>query len=143
MKIVSLLSGLVLALTATGCLVADEAPTEAGSQEAGSVKAVTAEEAKALLASKDAPTVIDIRTAEEFKEGHIEGAKQIDFKGNNFQEELAKLDRSKAYLFHCRSGGRSSQSLSIWKELGFKKLYHLDTGILGWEKAEGKTVKGE
>lgn len=107
------------------------------------VKAVSGEEAQALLEKKDAPIVIDLRTEEEFKEGHIEGAKRIDFKSPEFKKKIAELDRSKAYLFHCRSGGRSNQTLSLWKELGFEKLYHLDSGIIGWEKTGGKTVKGE
>lgn len=79
--------------------------------------------------------VIDVRTPGEFSEGHLKGAKNIDFRGDGFKAGIAKLDRDKAYLVHCRSGGRSSSSLAVFKELGFKHIYHLDGGMLGWEKA--------
>lgn len=107
------------------------------------VKDISGEEAVALLSAENRPTVIDIRTPEEFAEGHIEGAQLIDYKANDFEEKVAKLDRDKAYLFHCKSGGRSKQSLGTWEELGFQKLYHLDSGFLGWEKAGGEVKTGE
>ncbi|MFP6881875.1 MAG: rhodanese-like domain-containing protein [Roseibacillus sp.] len=49
---------------------------------------------------------------------------------------MGKLDRNKAYLVHCRSGGRSTNSLGVWKKLGFKRVYHLDGGFLAWQKAK-------
>ena len=95
---------------------------------------VTEERARELLAGEQPPVVIDIRTLKEFKKGHIEGAQMIDYKAANFRKELAKLDRNQTYLFYCRSGVRSRRSFAIWKELGFRKIYHLDSGILGWQK---------
>ncbi|MGJ8724497.1 MAG: rhodanese-like domain-containing protein [Roseibacillus sp.] len=145
MKIITIFTVGILTFTLSACLKESSSVQSAEKVEAEkeSVTVVTAEEAKKLLATEEAPQVIDVRTAEEFKEGHIEGAKQIDFKGENFREELAKLDPKKSYLFHCRSGSRSTKTLPVWKELGFEKLYHLDTGIQGWEKAKGETVQGE
>jgi phage shock protein E len=81
-------------------------------------------------------SVIDVRTPEEFAEGHIEGAVNVDFKNANFKEELGKLDRDKEYLIHCRSGGRSTAAKPVFEELGFKAIYHLDGGFIGWEEAE-------
>ena len=72
----------------------------------------------------------------EFKAGHIQGAKNIDFKSADFKKNLAILDRDKAYAIHCKSGGRSTKSLSFWKDLGFIKIYHLDSGFDGWKKAK-------
>ena len=106
------------------------------------VTVVTVEEAKKLLAQKDAPTVIDIRSAKEFKEGHLAGAKRIDYRSRRFRKDLAKLDPNQAYLMYCWSGWRSTRSLPIFKELGFRKIYHLDCGMQGWEKEKGETVKG-
>jgi rhodanese-related sulfurtransferase len=103
------------------------------------IQDVTAEEAEALLSIDSAPQVIDLRTPEEFATGHIPGAVMIDFKSPDFKTELAKLDTSKEYLFHCKSGGRSTQSLDAWKELGFGKLYHLNKGILSWTEANNPT----
>ena len=119
-------------------------PTEA-TQVAHSttIENVSVEQAQALLSGEKPPIVIDLRTPKEFKQGHLEGAIMIDFKSANFREELAKLDRKQAYLFHCKSGARGGKSCAIWKELGFQQLYHLESGILGWKKSGGETVTGQ
>ena len=117
---------------------------EPDKKNTGGILHVTAREAAQLLSNKDEkkrPVIIDIRTSDEFREGHLEGARQIDFLEDDFAARVRKLDRSRAYLIHCRSGGRSSQSLALWNKLGFKKIYHLDGGILAWEKASHPVVK--
>jgi rhodanese-related sulfurtransferase len=96
--------------------------------------------AAATLLKENANTVVlDIRTPEEFREGHIEGSININFKGDDFDAGIAKLDKSVPYVIHCASGGRSGQSLPKFESLGFKKIYHLDAGFLGWS-AEGLPV---
>ena len=97
---------LFIALLATaGLLPADEkAP-----KESTSIVHLDAPGAAKLLATKDAkkrPLVIDIRTPEEYKEGHIKGARLIDYLADDFSSKLSKFDREQAYLIHCRSGGR-------------------------------------
>jgi rhodanese-related sulfurtransferase len=103
-----------------------------------------AEKAGKLLAEDDEarkPVILDVRTPDEFAEGHLEGAKNIDFNAKDFAERLGKLDKEKPYLVHCRSGGRSGRSLATFEKLGFKKIYHLDGGILAWEDAGLPVVK--
>ncbi|MGE9266964.1 MAG: rhodanese-like domain-containing protein [Verrucomicrobiales bacterium] len=78
-------------------------------------------------------TILDLRTPEEFKEGHLKGARNIDFLGDDFEKELAKLDRKKTYLVHCQSGGRSSMALETFQKLGFQHLIHLDGGYAEWD----------
>jgi len=110
----------------------------------GPIVHVDAAGAAKLLAEKDPakrPTVIDIRTTEEFDGGHLADARQIDYLSDDFEAKISKLDRARPYLVHCRSGGRSGRSLDVWKRLGFKKIYHLDGGILAWEKAKQPVVK--
>ena len=98
---------------------------------------------KALETMRARPdlVVIDVRTPGEFAAGHIDGAINIDFKNANFSTEIAKLDGSQDYLIHCRSGGRSTRSLTAFKNEGFSHIIHMDGGILGWNKAELPTVK--
>lgn len=79
--------------------------------------------------------VVDIRTPGEFAKGHIKKAININMNDNDFSKQLAKLDREKTYLMHCRSGGRSTASLPVWNRLGFKNVLHLSSGTLGWVKA--------
>lgn len=108
-------------------------------------KNVDAAAAKALVdkagGDKAKLTVLDVRTDEEFAAGHIAGAVQIDYLGDEFAKKLAKLDRDQAYLVHCRSGGRSKGALDAMKKLGFKVVHHLDGGMQAWVAAGGEVVK--
>lgn len=70
--------------------------------------------------------ILDVRTDPEVAEGMIEGAIQIDYRGDNFRDEVAKLDTTKTYVVYCRSGGRSAAASEIMtQELGFKKVNNL------------------
>lgn len=91
--------------------------------------------AAAKLIAEGKIVIIDVRTAEEFKEGHLHGAKNIDFMSEDFASQLAKLDRNKPTLVHCQGGGRSTRALPAFAKLGFTEVIHLDGGIAGWEKA--------
>ena len=115
--------------------------TEAGAAETASPKApddgvqhVDAKQAQTLVSDKKV-VVLDIRTPGEFKKGRIAGAKNIDFQAPDFEERIEGLDKSKSYLVHCASGGRSTRSLPLFKKHEFKSVYHLDGGIKSWEKA--------
>lgn len=83
--------------------------------------------------------IIDIRTPEEFDEGHIEDAVNIDFYSETFKKDLDKLDKGKTYFIYCRSGNRSGRAMPVMKELGFKEVYNLSVGIKEW-LAEGLPV---
>lgn len=77
--------------------------------------------------------IIDVRTDDEFSTGYISGAVNIDFyMGNEFISEIDKLDKSKSYFIYCKSGARSGQTCELMKQKGFKKVYNLEGGILGW-----------
>lgn len=114
--------------------------TPASPVAAAPVKHVEAAEAAKEIdaAAKDpakAITVLDVRTPEEFAEGHLKGAKNLDSNESDFHKQLAGLDRSKTYLVHCAAGGRSTRSLKVLEKLGFKSVVHLDGGYNGWKKA--------
>src|SRR5882762_1354408 len=96
------------------------------------VKHVDARGAQELLSQTNL-VILDIRTPEEFKSFHIAGATNIDFHGSNFEQRINALDKSKAYLVHCASGGRSTRSLEIFQKHDFQSIYHLDGGINEWK----------
>ena len=79
--------------------------------------------------------VLDVRTSEEFEEGHIAGAKNIDFIGQDFGAQAAKLDPTATYLVHCQVGGRSTRALASLKRAGITQLIHMDGGFGDWLKA--------
>jgi phage shock protein E len=84
--------------------------------------------------------VLDVRTKEEYRAGHIPGSVLIDFTSEDFEQQVAKLDKDKTYLVHCASGGRSARACKVMERAGFQKLYNLEGGMGAWEKA-GKPVE--
>jgi rhodanese-related sulfurtransferase len=86
--------------------------------------------------------VLDVRTAEEFADGHMQGAINLDIRGGKFAETLAGLDKTKTYLVHCAVGGRSAKACGQMDGLKFEKVLNLSGGITAWEAAGHKSVKG-
>lgn len=82
--------------------------------------------------------IIDVRTPAEFKEGFIEGAKNINLKDDNFAKEITYLDKDKPVYIYCRSGYRSGIAAKKMIDLGFKEVYDLQGGILNWEQSNNK-----
>ncbi len=78
--------------------------------------------------------ILDVRTPEEFNSGKIENSENINFYSPDFKEQLSKLDKNKVYLVYCRSGSRSAKAVKIMEELGFKKVYNVEGGIISWKK---------
>lgn len=82
---------------------------------------------------------LDVRTPGEFAEGYIADAINIDFQGDNFASEIAKLDKDLTYAVYCRSGNRSGQAVKIMHDAGFHNLYNLEGGVIDWAN-EGMTL---
>ncbi|HYG51448.1 MAG TPA: rhodanese-like domain-containing protein, partial [Flavobacteriales bacterium] len=79
--------------------------------------------------------VVDVRTPEEYLEGHLENALNIDWNGNAFHEHISKLDRDKPVFVYCRSGRRSGEAAEHMRKNGFKEVYELGGGIVKWVEA--------
>jgi rhodanese-related sulfurtransferase len=84
--------------------------------------------------------LIDVRTPQEYTQGHIEGALNIDFYGDNFESEVKAIDQSKTILVYCKSGNRSGKAVSIIAKSNFKNIYDLSGGITNW-MASGKPIQ--
>ena len=78
-------------------------------------------------------TIIDVRTPEEFEEGHIEGAQNINVKSEAFVAEIENLPKSDTLLIYCRTGKRSIYAAQVMVSFGFQKIYDLDGGFLNWK----------
>lgn len=76
--------------------------------------------------------ILDVRTKQEHQSGHIASSINIDVLEKNFQAKVQKLDKNKPLLVYCRSGGRSVKAALILCDLGFKKVYNLSNGYMGW-----------
>ena len=78
-------------------------------------------------------TIIDVRTPEEYEEGHIEGAQNINIKSEAFVTEIENLSKSDTLLIYCRSGRRSLYAAQVMVSIGFRRIYDLEGGFLNWE----------
>ncbi len=88
------------------------------------------------LVKENKVTLVDVRTAKEFAEGHIAGAINIDWKNRHFAENAIKnITNEKPVAIYCRSGNRATKAMYVLGALGFNEVYNLDKGIKSWKKA--------
>jgi rhodanese-related sulfurtransferase len=85
--------------------------------------------------------LIDVRTPQEFAEGHLDGAVMIDYFDAEFMNKMSKLDKSKDLYIYCRSGNRSGKASRKLESMGFPKVFDLKGGILNWNRNNMKVVK--
>jgi rhodanese-related sulfurtransferase len=78
---------------------------------------------------------LDVRTPGEFAEGHLEGARLIDFQSGNFENEIATLDKNATYAVYCRSGNRSGQAVKVMQDAGFMNVFNMNGGVIDWANA--------
>ena len=95
---------------------------------------IDSKEAYGLIKADSNIAVLDVRTAKEFADGHVAGAVNIDVNQADFAQKIDQLDRSKTYIVYCRSGRRSSKAVGIMAAKGFKNLYNVSDGFVGWNK---------
>ena len=82
--------------------------------------------------------LVDVRTAEEFADGHIPGAVNIDVKRDDFDElAAAGLDSGRPVAVYCRSGARSKVAAKRLAGKGFT-VYELDNGFMNWDGPKEK-----
>lgn len=80
--------------------------------------------------------VLDIRTPGEFRDGHLPGARNLDFFAPGFRQELERLAREdRPILLYCRSGNRSGQAMALLRQWGRDDVLHLADGFRAWRAA--------
>ena len=78
--------------------------------------------------------IIDVRTQDEFNDGHIENSLNFNiYDAVKFTEEISKLDKKASVHVYCKSGVRSLQACEIIKGMGFSKVFNLIGGITEWK----------
>lgn len=85
--------------------------------------------------------LVDVRTAEEYEAGHIDGAVNYDWYGD-FNAQLANLDKSKEVFVYCLSGGRSGEAAADMRSKGFTVI-ELKGGMMQWRAAGLEEVGGK
>ena len=97
-----------------------------------SYRQISMEEAEDMMRRNDNHIIVDVRTVEEYEEGHIPGAICIPVEtiGKEKPEKLWDLDR--IILIYCRSGNHSKQAAQKLLEIGYTNIYEFG-GIIDWK----------
>jgi rhodanese-related sulfurtransferase len=98
---------------------------------------------EALTVSNNNIVLLDVRSKDEYDEGHVAGA--INISHNAIKDNLALLAqyKTKKVVVYCRSGRRAAFAENILAENGFTNLHHLTGDMNGWIEAELPVVVGE
>lgn len=119
---------LAIALSLVGCSTdatdTDGAPAFDGTH-------VPAAQFEQAIATDDA-VVLDVRTPQEFAEGHLPGAVNIDISAPDFAAQVAALDADVRYAVYCRTDNRSQAAIEIMTDQGLDTTIGLTGGIVGW-----------
>jgi rhodanese-related sulfurtransferase len=77
--------------------------------------------------------VLDLRSKEDFDNGHLPGAKHLDLMSQDFIDFFTDLYKDASILLYCSDGSRSKVAVRILREMGFHQLYNITNGIYQWE----------
>lgn len=93
--------------------------------------AISVEEVKGALDTKADVTVVDVRTPEEYAEGHIKTSVLVPVQV--LPEQLEKLPNKDALLYvYCRRGVRGANAVKILKKSGYTNVHNMSGGIEAW-----------
>ncbi len=95
-------------------------------------------EANRLLKSNNPPQLVDVRSAEENRQGRISGSKLIPL--HELGNRLSEIDKNKSVLLYCQGGNRSAMALRLLKGQGFTQVAHISGGISCW-RSKGLPVE--
>jgi len=107
-----------------------------GTSKSAEVLSITAKELKGKMDSGEPLTVIDVRTPEEYNDGHIPGSVSI-----HDIQDIKKFNYEGAVVLYCTAGVRSRKAMQLFAEKGIKTI-DLEDGVNGWIAAGGNMVAG-
>lgn len=102
-----------------------------GTKKSDSITVLSIDEFKSHIQNKKVQ-LVDVRTPNEFRQGHIKKAINIDFFSGKFNVDFNKLNKEKPIYLYCRSGARSRQTANKLAKNGFEEIYDLKSGYLKW-----------
>lgn len=102
-----------------------------GSACAGGNGDMTPQQVKKKMAQKGV-VVIDVRTPQEWQQGHLKGAVHSNVFDEDFDAKIRKLKPSATYIVYCKSGGRSAGAVERMKKAGLKRVHNMIGGYMEW-----------
>ena len=112
----------------------------AGQALAGIAKNLSPTEAYELLKNRDEVFLLDVRTAGEYREVRLDGAKLIPI--DQLLRRMQEVPRDRPVLVYCAVGSRSSQVVGYMARVGFTEVYNLYGGIYAWNKKGYPVLSG-
>ena len=112
--------------------------TGCGAEDAPTYRQVSSDEAAAMMASESDYLILDVRTREEYEQGHIPGAVCVPNESIGSGELSALPRKDQLILIYCRSGNRSKQAAQKLADAGYTNIVEFG-GILSWT---GETISG-
>jgi len=85
--------------------------------------------------------VIDLRTAADYKNGHIKGAKSAPLNDFATGVDSFSSQKDKPVLVYCNSGNTAIKAIKLLKKAGFEKINNLEGGIVAWKEANMPLLK--
>jgi phage shock protein E len=124
-------SGLALLLlfAATGTAIAQDVAVK-------ETATIAADELMLRIEAESAPTILDVRTPEEFAAGHVPGAINIPYTELEKRYSELELEGSDELVVYCQSGRRAAIAEAALGELGFTNVRDLEGHIAAWKEAE-------
>lgn len=111
---------------------------------------ISTEEAEALL--DEGATYVDVRTQEEFAEGHVPGAVNVPVSfmtpggmkpNDDFVDVMtATFERDQVLILGCKAGGRSARASALLEQAGFTQLNDMSAGFVGSKDPFGQPIPG-
>ncbi|HEY5976130.1 MAG TPA: rhodanese-like domain-containing protein [Geobacteraceae bacterium] len=91
---------------------------------------ITSREAKALIDKNPKVFLLDVRTPDEFRQGRIAGAVLIPI--GEFERRAKEVPQGRPIIVFCAVGSRSRQVSQYLAQQGYKEVYNMTDGIMGW-----------
>lgn len=89
---------------------------------------------RAMLSRDTTTMLIDVRTAEEYRAGHLRNCTLMDFYQADVRVRLRALPKDRSVVLYCRSGRRSADAKRYLDSLGYTRVYNMLGGIVAWQQ---------
>ncbi|MBU2947583.1 rhodanese-like domain-containing protein [Zobellia uliginosa] len=76
----------------------------------------------------DSGILVDVRTPQEFIDGHLDNAVNINWFDANFIKSFDTIDKSRPVYVYCKMGGRSAKAAHVLDSLGYSMVVNLEGG---------------
>ena len=95
---------------------------------------LSADAVAAMLKSDTSAMLVDVRTPEEYAEGHLRNSTLMDYYRADIHDRLRSLPKDRSVVLYCRSGRRSADAKHYLDSLGYTRVFNMLGGIVAWQE---------